>query len=353
MSTPADHAVAPRTRLPDFCGLPVLFAMLVLAAIVVVVALLAPGSSLNLNEFALATLFAVWLALLTGGCLCALRRGLQRLPPLAAYAAVWLLIVLVVALASAVVAWLDQRLGTRMTSVGLTRFVAGNGAVAALIGAALLRYFYVLAQYQERLQAAARAQVEALQARIRPHFLFNSMNTVAALVRVDADAAEATIENLSELFRAALGADDQPGTLGEELELVERYLAIEQLRLGERLQVELDTAEAPAALRLPRLLLQPLVENAVHHGIHGYREGGLVRLAVRRTAGEVRVVIDNPLPTGADRSGHGHAQDNVRRRIGYHFGTRGALETDVRGDRYRVVVRLPDDDAAHAPGAPA
>src|SRR6185437_4203590 len=97
-----------------------------------------------------------------------------------------------------------------------------------------LRYFYVLAQWQARLAAVARAQVEALQARIRPHFLFNSMNTVAALIRVA--AAERTVEDLSELFRAALGSPDRgDGTLGEELALIERYLAIEQLRLGPRL----------------------------------------------------------------------------------------------------------------------
>lgn len=338
--------IQPRTRLPDFCGLPVLFAMLVLAAIVVVVALLAPGTALDINDFALATLLAVWLALLSGVCLCKLRPWLERLAVIPAYTVVWLLIVMVVALASTVVVWLDHRLGMALTPTNALRFVAGNVAIAAMIGAALLRYFHVLAQHQERLQAVAQAQVQALQARIRPHFLFNSMNTVAALVRVDPDAAEVTIENLSQLFRAALGADDRPGTLGEELQLVECYLAIEQLRLGERLRVEMDVAGAPLDLPLPRLLLQPLLENAVHHGIHGRREGGVVRLTVRKVPGEVRIVIDNPLPDGPSHAGQGHALDNVRRRIGFHFGTRGGLETQVTEGRYRVVVRVPDTGLA-------
>lgn len=341
----------PRTQLPDFCGLPVLFALLVLATIVVVVALLAPGTALDLNDFALATLFAVWLALLSGVCLCKLRPWLERLAVIPAYTVIWLLIVLVVALASAVVVWLDHQLGTWLTPANGTRFMLGNVAIAAMIGAALLRYFYVLAQHQERLQAVAQAQVEALQARIRPHFLFNSMNTVAALVRVDPDAAEVTIDNLSQLFRAALGADDRPGTLGEELQLVECYLAIEQLRLGERLRVEMDVASAPLGLLVPRLLLQPLLENAVHHGIHGRREGGVVRLTVRQVSGEVRIVIDNPLPDGPAHAGQGHALDNVRGRIDFHFGARGRLETQVSGDRYRVVVRLPADSLADAEDA--
>ena len=331
------------TPLPDFCGLPVLFALLLVSGLVTTVMLLAPGSSLTTVGFAVAMLFAVWLALVCGVGLCKLRPWLLRLKPLPAYAAVWLVIVVVVVVASALVQWLDRQLGTVLAPVGSLRFIGGNGAIAALVGAALLRYFYVLAQWQERLRAASRAQVEALQARIRPHFLFNSMNTVAALVRVDPAAAERTVENLSELFRAALGADERPGTLGEELALVDRYLAIEQLRLGERLRVERDLADAPPSLPLPRLLLQPLVENAVHHGIHGCRAGGVVALRARLADAVLEIEIDNPLADDADapRGGHGHALDNVRRRVQYHYGTRGSLVAGADGGHFRVRLRLP------------
>jgi two-component system sensor histidine kinase AlgZ len=344
MQPPGSRDERHATHLPDFCGLPVLFALLLLAGLVVTIMLLTPGGTLAPRDFTVATLFAVWLALICGVCLCKLRPWLERLRPLPAYAAVWLLIVAVVLVGSLVVLWLDRQLGTALTPAGGLRFVGGNGAIAALVGAALLRYFYVLAQWQERLRAASRAQVEALQARIRPHFLFNSMNTVAALVRVDPPAAERTVENLSELFRAALGADDRPGTLGEELQLIDRYLAIEQLRLGGRLRVDRDLDDVPAALPLPRLLLQPLVENAVHHGIHGCREGGVVGIGARRLDDAVEIVIDNPLPDAdaVARDGHGHALDNVRRRIEYHYGKRGALEAGVVDGRYRVRVRLPE-----------
>ncbi len=341
------NAAAPdrprRTRLPDFCGLPVLFALLLLAGLVVLVMLLAPGSTLGLDSIGVATLFAAWLALVCGVCLCKLRPALERLPAVAAYSIVWLLIVLAVLLASVVVWWLDQRLQTGLAPDEGLRFVIGNTAIAALVGAALLRYFYVLAQWQERLQAASRAQVEALQARIRPHFLFNSMNTVAALVRVDPDAAEKTVENLSELFRAALGADKRPWTLGEELDLIDRYLAIEQLRLDDRLRIERDLAQAPRNLPLPRLLLQPLVENAIHHGIQASRAGGVVGLSTRRAQDTLHITVRNSRSEDApsSHSGHGHALDNVRHRLAWHYGERARIETGLEGAMYRVTVHIP------------
>jgi two-component system sensor histidine kinase AlgZ len=334
---PGDHE-----RLPDFCSLPVLFALLLVSGLTVTVMLLAPGSALDLAGFSTAALFAVWLALLVAVTLCKLRRWLLRLHGLLPFAGVWLVMVAIVVVASAGVWWLDHALDMMLTPASAIRFVAGNGAVAALIGAAVLRFFYVVAQWQARLAAVSRAQVQALQARIRPHFLFNSMNTVAALVRVDPAAAERTIEDLSELFRAALGGEGE-GTLGEELALVDRYLAIEQLRLGERLRVERDLDALPRALPLPRLLLQPLVENAVRHGIQPSREGGTVSLRGRRVDDMVEIIVANPLPAApvGTQRGHGHGLDSVRQRIGYHFGARGSLQTTPTDDRFVVTVRLP------------
>lgn len=336
-------AARERAPLPDFCSLPVLFALLLVATIVALVMLLAPGSALTLRGCSQTMLFAAWLALLCGVALCKLRPLLDRLPGATSYAAAWLLLVLIVLMASAVVHWLDRALGTGLIAPSAPRFILGNAAVTALIGAALLRYLYVLVQWRARLDAVARAQVEALQARIRPHFLFNSLNTAAALVRLDPPAAEHTLENLADLFRAALGADDRPGTLGEELDLIERYLAIEQLRLGARLVVERDLDTLPRDLPVPRLLLQPLVENAVHHGIQPRREGGVLQLSGRRVEGGVEIVIANPMAETAEAAaGSGHGLANVRARIGYHFGTRGALHVATADGRWTVTVRLPD-----------
>ena len=146
----------------------------------------------------------------------------------------------------------------------------------------------MLEQWQERVEAASKAQVDALQARIRPHFLFNSMNTIASLIRTRPAEAERTVEDLSDLFRAALGSAETPGTLGEELDLMDHYLRIEKLRLGDRLRVEIEADELPRDLPLPRLLLQPLVENAIYHGVQPLADGGTIRIAGRHLPGASR-----------------------------------------------------------------
>lgn len=327
--------------LPNFCSAGSVFTLVVVAELVVVIDALAPDARMHWRGFSTATVFVVWLALLTSLLLCRLTPLLVRWPRMVAWPLAWCALVALVAIASAVIAWLDRALGTNLTPASGVRFVLGDTVLAALLGAALLRYFYVLAEWRARLAAVARAQFDALQARIRPHFLYNSMNTVAALVRVDPDAAERTVEDLSELFRASLGAGDKPSTLGAELGLIDRYLAIEQLRLGERLKVERDLDDLPAELEVPALLLQPLVENAVYHGIQPRREGGTLRIAGHRVGGAIEVEIANPLPDTAATPRSGHGLDNVRRRIAYHFGERGGLETHSDDGVFHVRVRLP------------
>jgi two-component system sensor histidine kinase AlgZ len=290
--------------------------------------------------------FVTWRALVATVALCKLRPALQRLPGRLPYFGVWLLLVLIVLLASALAGWLDGALQMGLISTSLAVFVRDNVVIAALLGAAMLRYFYVLAQWQARLAAVTRAEVEALQARIRPHFLFISMNTVAALIRVDPTAAERTVEDLCELFRAALGQHDQgDGTLGEELALVERYLAIEQLRLGGRLRIKRELDDLPATFPLPRLLLQPLVENAVRHGIQPLRGGGEVTLRGQREGTGIRIEIRNPLPDTPPVAGNGHGLDSVRQRIAYRYGPHATAGAGPQGAQFVVVLHLPGQSA--------
>ncbi|HEU4670719.1 MAG TPA: histidine kinase [Dyella sp.] len=332
----------PASPLPDFCGLPALFAILLVGALAATVMWLAPDTRFSWRGYSVAMLFVAWLAMLETLALCKARPWLERLSGWMPYAGVWLVIVTVVAAASLAGRWLDATLGLGLVDGGYLRFTRANALVAALLAAAMLRYFYVLAQWQRRLAAAAQAQVAALQARIRPHFLFNSMNTVAALVRVDPDAAERTVEDLSELFRAALGEQgDADDTLAGEWALVDRYLAIEQLRLGDRLRVRRDLADLPGDFPLPRLLLQPLVENAVRHGIQPLREGGEIRLEGRRERDMLVIAVSNPLPPEPAPRGNGQGLDNVRQRVAYRYGARARVEAGPRGDRFVVRLCLP------------
>ncbi len=336
----------PSAPLPDFCSLPVLFALLVVGALTVTLMWLSPGNDGSLRDYCIAVLFTSWLSMLLTVALCKLRPWMQRLPWLWPYAAVWLLLVATVGASAGLLGWIDHNLGAGLSPASHFRFVRDSVVATGLLGAGLLRYFYVVAQWQARVAAEAQAQVAALQARIRPHFLFNSMNAVAALIRVDPDAAERTVENLAELFRAALGSDlSSVGTLGEEWALVDRYLEIEALRLGERLRVERDI-DVPEDMPLPRLLLQPLVENAIRHGVQPRRDGGTIRLGGRRVPGGVEIVVDNPLADVPAAPGNGHGLRNVRERVRFHFGEVASVRAEAVDGRFIVTVFLPE--IAHA-----
>ncbi|HEX7326704.1 MAG TPA: histidine kinase [Rhodanobacteraceae bacterium] len=338
--TPESRSSA-AAALPDFAAPGAVLALVVAAELVVVIDALVPDSRMDWRGFFTASAFVVWLALLAALLLGRLRRPLAGLPRQVAWPLAWAAVVALVAAASAIVAWLDHALGTGLTPVSRARFIVDSSVLAALLGAALLRYFYVLAEWRARLAAVTRAQFDALQARIRPHFLYNSMNTVAALVHVDPDAAERTVEDLSELFRAALGTGDRSSTLGRELDLIDRYLAIEQLRLGERMRVERNLDALPRELAMPALLLQPLVENAIVHGIQPRRDGGTLQIVGRRVAGAIEIAITNPLPDTPRPAHAGHGLDNVRHRIAFHYGAQATLQAGVHDGLFRVVARLP------------
>ena len=333
--------------LPDFCRLPRIAAVLAIAELVVVVVRLAPSSrpTWSLAEFAAASTFALWLGMVIAVAYCTSRRWLDRLPrPLGLLLAL-LLPMAIGALGAHAVQIVDLGLGTRYTlPLGQrAQFEWSVAALCTLISALALRYFYVSEQWRARIKAVSKAEVDALQARIRPHFLFNSMNTIASLVRTDPATAERAVEDLSELFRAALGAGQGESTLGEEITLAERYLAIEALRLGPRLQVawRLDPA-APRELRLPRLVLQPLLENAVLHGIAPLPEGGRIDIEVAVEARRLRIEVRNPCLPGREReAGNQHAQDSIAQRLAYHFGTEARLSRGYQDGSYRCQLSLP------------
>lgn len=188
----------------------------------------------------------------------------------------------------------------------------------------------------------AEGRLQALQARIRPHFLFNSLNTVIGLMRSDPRQAERTLENLADLFRVFMKDSRELVPLDDEVLLCKEYLTIEKLRLTDRLEVHWDLGAMPGDALLPSLLLQPLVENAVHHGIEPRTEPGEVRIRISRNSDRVRVEIVNPLPDAPPvRSGNHMALSNVRERLALTFDVEGQLETQAEDGLFRVVVQFP------------
>ncbi len=340
-----------RPWVPDFCRVWTLFAVIVGAEIVVVILSIAPLGREHWNPYAFGTasLFAQWTALVSAMLLCKLRLFLSRLRPVLGALIAWSLPVGVATFGAWLLLQIDVGLGLLLgePNVDPLRFVVRCAALAGLISAAALRYAYVQEQWRQQVQAQAKAEVDALQARIRPHFLFNSMNTIASLVRSNPVKAERAVEDLSDLFRAALGAGEGESTLAEEVELVERFLAIEALRLGDRLQVRWQRDEPlPWDLKLPRLVLQPMVENAIIHGIALLAGGGAIDIALHADAKTLHVTVGNPCPPAADAAaahsaGNGHAQQSILHRLRYRFGTKTSMVVRHDAGYYACELTLP------------
>ena len=293
----------------------------------------------RLVQFGLASLGIQWVVL---GTLCALfllRRPLARLPThwLAwACLAMMLSMTLLVALAAWGLLGMSVDLG-----MGRTSFVLRMLALALVVGLlALLTY----QNYWQARQLAVRAkqlELEALQARIRPHFLFNTLNTGAALVHARPDEAERVLLDLADLFRSALRGPQQI-PLAEELALTRRYLEIESLRFGERLELAWDVPEDLPDVLAPSLSIQPLAENAIRHGIERRAEGGRVDVSTRIDAAGIDIVIANDMPASAGGAG-GHAVGlaSARERVHALTGGRGRVDSRVEDGRYIASVRLP------------
>jgi two-component system sensor histidine kinase AlgZ len=189
--------------------------------------------------------------------------------------------------------------------------------------------------------ADTKARLAELQSRIRPHFLFNTLNSAIALVREDPARAEAMLEDLSDLFRHALADQSGSSTLGEEIELARRYLAIEQVRFGRRLRVEWSLDERANAARLPPLILQPLVENAVKHGVEPSPRGAQLRISTRLRGQMALIKVTNTVPAGQGHGGHGIALDNVRDRLRLLHDLEVSFRTALRDDVYQARIEVP------------
>ena len=211
---------------------------------------------------------------------------------------------------------------------------AGAALAAALVAALVLRA-------RGRAPAATAARLTELQSRIRPHFLFNTLNSAIALVRAEPAKAETLLEDLSDLFRHALIDQGESVTLDDEIALARRYLAIEKVRFGERLQLEWSLDPVAGGARLPPLLLQPLVENAVRHGVEPSEAGATVRISTQRRGSVVLIKVTNTVPAGAGVPGHGLALDNVRDRLRLMHDVQGQFRSGLVDGVYQVRIEVP------------
>lgn len=212
--------------------------------------------------------------------------------------------------------------------------------LVGLVTAMLLAYFDLRGRALS--PAITEARLQALQARIRPHFLFNSINAVLSLIRQEPKRAETALEDMAELFRVLMGENRELTPLAREVALCRQYLGLEQLRLGERLQIEWHIDKMPADAMIPPLILQPLLENAVYHGIEPRTEPGVVSINIYATRDEVHAVLRNPYSRAGDHhTGNNMALGNIRERLQLHFDAEASLTSRVTDDTYQVHIIMP------------
>mgnify|MGYP002713134010 CR=1 FL=1 len=307
--------------------------MLVLVTELFVLAMVLASSGIKTfswNYLALVSLFVQWVVLLSAVLLCHLRARLNRLPVPQLVAVVYGLILTVTAIATVAADWVlagaDFSGPVEINGDHLLR----NLAISAIMTGMVMRYLYVQARLRRQEQAELKSRIQALQSRIRPHFLFNSMNIIASLIETDPATAERVVEDLSELFRASLKGADQPVALRREIQLSERYIGIEQLRLGERLRIQWQIEPVPDSATIPILTLQPLLENAIYHGIQPLPEGGVINVLVQYRAQRLQITLSNPYNKGArSQRGEGNriALENIRSRLKAFYGDKAELST--------------------------
>jgi two-component system sensor histidine kinase AlgZ len=336
--------------LPDFCTSR---AALAVVLIVELTALVLTVSRFNDDvgfwlELSRSSIFLIWIGLTGTAVLCWSGRALRHLSAGQVSVAVMGLIATLVTLISALVWWggrseaVDALGLTPLFPASFVDFALRNLAIGLVVTALALRYFYVAHEWQRNVEMQARARVHALQARIRPHFLFNSMNTIASLTRSDPALAESAVQDLADLFRANLSEKRNTITLAEELEVARIYQRIEQLRLGERLRVEWNISQLPMHALVPGLLLQPLLENAIYHGVEPQPDGGVVTVNGELSGGLVTVVVRNRVADRQnDREGNKLALANIRERLSLMYGERALVKAGRFDEEYIVTLRFP------------
>lgn len=339
-SQPNGVATRNASRIPELWRpRPFLAALLAVEGLAAVVAF-APGNTGDRwLYFAAASCLAVWACALVAGALYLLRNLLQAGSPTAAAFVTAALTTGSLLLAGAVMAWMVPSLAPWAQGEAFWPRLALTSITTGLFAAAALAAFV---RARDAAVASREATLESLKARIRPHFLFNTLNTGAALVHARPGAAEQLLLDLADLFRAALsGPAELP--LRDELSLARRYLEIERLRFGERLQVQWTLPETLPEVVVPALSIQPLVENAIRHGIEPSPTGGRLDVVVVVEPDEVRVVVSNDLPPSGTRPAAGHQVGlaSARERIEALSQGRGHLQTRVAAGRYVATITLP------------
>ena len=331
--------------IPDLCRGEGLFAVVIIAELMAILTTVADSGlgHFNWQLMAQSSLVALWIALLSALGLCLGRHRLSSLGNKKAAGFSFLLIIVVSLLCGAVA---ELLIWYQASVAGESLFdfwaVLDYLVLTAIPAGILLRYLFLQQQIRINQKAELSSRIQALQSRIRPHFLFNTMNVIASLITTDPEKAEKAVEDVSDLFRNALTDTEVLVPLRSELSLCRRYLALEKLRLGDRLVTQWEIGDYGESAKVPALSLQPLVENAIYHGIQLLPEGGEVAVTVSGKEDHVEIVIVNPLiRVQQQQKGHRMAMKNVSQRLDAHFGDKAWVTAEPGEDKFVTTMVVP------------
>lgn len=340
--------------LPDLCRGQGLGAVLIISELLALLITIADSGLQYFDwlQFSKVSLLSLWIALLSAMVLCFCKRKLSRLKHVTAAFIAFFLILLVTlfcgAVSEAVIWWYSSPLNNRQYNAGN---VFEYLIMVAIPAGILLYYLYLQQQLRVRERVELEARIQALQSRIRPHFLFNCMNMIASLIGSDPDKAERVVEDMSDLFRYALSDTQTLVPLGEELSLCRRYMALEKLRLGDRLATRWEIGDYGQGVVIPSLLLQPVLENAVYHGVQLLPDGGEVFVSVNRIDDRIEIVVSNPLgPVSQRHRGNKMALKNIRQRLNAHFGASAKATAESNENCYITRISYSTGDKGKGEG---
>ncbi|MFT7559553.1 MAG: two-component system sensor histidine kinase AlgZ [Flavobacteriales bacterium] len=342
--------------LPNLCSTPAVLSLLILGELLALALELGGGgiARFSWSHFGTSSLLFQWVILSSAGTICVLRPYISRSAAFAAACSFSIVLIYGVGL-SALALWVSSG----FSSVDFQQLLT-NGCITAILSGVMLRYLYLQEQLSQQKRAELQARLEALQSRIRPHFLFNSLNSIASLIDIDPVAAEKLVVDLSRLFRSSL---QKSGLIPieQEIDICKRFASIEQVRLGSRLTLHWNIESLPANCQILNLLMQPLIENAIYHGIQPLQAGGTVKVEIRLVKGDVVIKVTNPRIPGSESKvlsvdkaigeteaeaktrGNGIAMANIRDRLAASYGSAGYLRLVKGATDFSVILRYPSE----------
>ncbi len=332
--------------IPDFCALKMVFAVVVIGELLAIVLTISPlrMDKQRWDDLAILSLFVQWNGLMCSSALCVLRPIFKHYSNRFVAISSYLIILLIIVVLSELTFYIVEQyyLFEAISFASHWEFLLHNLLIGGIISALALRYFYVQHQWRMKVQAESCTKLQLLQARIRPHFLFNSMNSIASLTRTRPEVAERMTEDLAELFRMLFREDHEMIIWSRELTLCEHYIDIEKQRLGERLKIEWKISNIPDDALVPALILQPLLENAIFHGIEPEIDGGRIAVMGEFNHNQLIITVENTNSKNLiHRQGNKMALANIEERLKAHYHGKASIVCHEKNDVYFAIVAMP------------